>query len=52
MTGLAQVNGRSDLTHYEKVKYDLKYVHRHPIALDLSILIKTVKLVASKKGAR
>ena len=52
MTGLAQVNGRSDLTHYEKVKYDLQYVHRHPIALDLSILIKTVKLVASKKGAR
>ena len=26
MTGLAQVNGRSDLTHYEKVKYDLRYV--------------------------
>ena len=25
MTGLAQVNGRSDLTHYEKVRYDLKY---------------------------
>ncbi len=52
MTGLAQVNGRSDLTHYEKVKYDLVYVRRHPIALDLRILMKTVKLVASKKGAR
>jgi lipopolysaccharide/colanic/teichoic acid biosynthesis glycosyltransferase len=52
MTGLAQVNGRSDLTHYEKVRYDLRYVQDHPITLDLSILIKTVKLVISKKGAR
>lgn len=52
MTGLAQVNGRSDLTHYEKVRYDLKYVQRHPFALDLKILIRTIALVFSKKGAR
>ena len=52
LTGLAQVNGRSDLTHYEKVKYDLRYVRNHPIALDIKILLETVKLVISKKGAR
>jgi len=52
MTGLAQVNGRSDLTHYEKVRYDLKYVRHHPISRDLGILLKTVALVLSKKGAR
>ncbi len=52
MTGLAQVNGRSDLTHYEKVKYDLRYVRHHPITLDLRILLKTIGLVISKKGAR
>lgn len=52
MTGLAQVNGRSDLTHYEKVKYDLRYVANHPITQDLKILLKTVGLVISKKGAR
>lgn len=52
MTGLAQVNGRSDLTHYEKVKYDLRYVQHHPLTLDVQILLKTVKLVFSKKGAR
>jgi lipopolysaccharide/colanic/teichoic acid biosynthesis glycosyltransferase len=51
MTGLAQVNGRSDLTHYEKVRYDLKYVRYHPISRDLGILLKTVGLVLSKKGA-
>jgi lipopolysaccharide/colanic/teichoic acid biosynthesis glycosyltransferase len=52
MTGLAQVNGRSDLTHSEKIHYDLEYVRRHPISRDLSILLKTVALVFNKKGAR
>jgi lipopolysaccharide/colanic/teichoic acid biosynthesis glycosyltransferase len=52
MTGLAQVNGRSDITHYQKVRYDLEYVRRHPMARDLRILMKTVALVISKKGAR
>ena len=52
MTGLAQINGRSDITHYEKVRYDLAYVRHHPIARDLQILVKTVSLVISKKGAR
>ena len=52
MTGLAQVNGRSDLTHYQKVRYDLEYVRHHPISRDLKILIKTLTLVLSKKGAR
>jgi lipopolysaccharide/colanic/teichoic acid biosynthesis glycosyltransferase len=52
MTGLAQVNGRSDLTHYEKVRYDLRYVRNHPLALDLMILVRTLRLVITKKGAR
>jgi lipopolysaccharide/colanic/teichoic acid biosynthesis glycosyltransferase len=52
MTGLAQVNGRSDLTHHEKVKYDLRYVRNHSIAEDFRILLKTIGLVISKKGAR
>jgi lipopolysaccharide/colanic/teichoic acid biosynthesis glycosyltransferase len=52
MTGLAQINGRSDITHYEKVRYDLAYVRHHPISRDLKILLRTVTLVISKKGAR
>jgi lipopolysaccharide/colanic/teichoic acid biosynthesis glycosyltransferase len=52
MTGLAQVNGRSDLTHHEKVKFDLRYVRNHSIAEDFRILLKTIGLVISKKGAR
>lgn len=52
MTGLAQVNGRSDLTHYQKIRYDLDYVSYHPLSRDLAILFKTVRLILSKKGAR
>jgi lipopolysaccharide/colanic/teichoic acid biosynthesis glycosyltransferase len=52
MTGLAQVNGRSDLTHYEKVRYDLRYVRHHPLSIDLMILVRTLRLVMTKKGAR
>lgn len=52
MTGLAQVNGRSDITHYQKVRYDLEYVRHHPISLDMKVLLKTITLVISKKGAR
>ncbi len=52
MTGLAQVNGRSDLTHYQKVRWDLEYVRRHPVSRDLRVLWRTLSLVISKKGAR
>lgn len=52
MTGLAQINGRSDITHYQKIAYDLDYVLHHPIRRDLMILVRTVGLVISKKGAR
>ena len=52
MTGLAQVNGRSDLTHEQKIRYDLEYVRHHPISRDLAILLKTITLVLSTKGAR
>ena len=52
MTGLAQVSGRSDLTHYEKVRYDIDYAGYHPLSRDLQILLKTIGLIFSKKGAR
>lgn len=52
MTGLAQVNGRSDITYAQKIRYDLDYVRYHPLRRDLAILLKTIGLVLSKKGAR
>jgi lipopolysaccharide/colanic/teichoic acid biosynthesis glycosyltransferase len=52
ITGLAQVNGRSDLTYSQMMAYDLEYVDHHPFSRDLAILAKTLAVVLRKEGAR
>jgi lipopolysaccharide/colanic/teichoic acid biosynthesis glycosyltransferase len=51
VTGLAQVNGRSELTVGETMAYDLEYVQRWSFWLDLQILVKTFFVVLTGKGA-
>lgn len=51
ITGLAQVNGRSELTFEETMSYDLEYVKRWSIGLDLQILWKTIFVVFKGQGA-
>lgn len=52
IAGLAQVNGRSDLTYAEIASYDLQYVREHSLRLDLEILWRTVVTVLRGSGAR
>jgi len=52
ITGLAQVNGRSDLTYSQMMAYDLEYVDHHSFRRDLSILARTLAVVVRKEGAR
>lgn len=51
VTGLWQVSGRSDLSYEEMIRLDLYYLENWTPGLDLKILIKTVGVVALKKGA-
>ena len=51
ITGYAQVNGRSAITHGEKIAYDLHYVKHCSFALDLKILFQTVYIVITGKNA-
>jgi exopolysaccharide biosynthesis polyprenyl glycosylphosphotransferase len=51
LTGLWQVSGRSDLPWEEAVRLDLRYVENWSLAMDLLILAKTVRAVASRSGA-
>ncbi|HEY8910355.1 MAG TPA: sugar transferase [Desulfosporosinus sp.] len=51
VTGLAQVNGRSELTLGETMAHDLEYVRTWSAWLDLKILWKTVFVVFSGDGA-
>lgn len=47
ITGLAQVNGKNDLSWNEKFKLDLEYVNKVSFLLDIKILFKTLILALS-----
>jgi exopolysaccharide biosynthesis polyprenyl glycosylphosphotransferase len=51
VTGLWQVNGRSDLNWEESVRLDLRYVENWSFALDLQILWKTISVMMRGSGA-
>ncbi len=51
LTGLWQVNGRSDLSWDESVRLDLRYVENWSFALDLQILWKTISALTRGSGA-
>ena len=52
IAGLAQVNGRSDLTYDETATYDLAYVENHSVLSDFRILWQTAFAVVRGSGAR
>ena len=51
ITGMWQVNGRSDTTYEERVAMDTWYVRNWSVWIDLVYLFKTVKIVFTGKGA-
>jgi lipopolysaccharide/colanic/teichoic acid biosynthesis glycosyltransferase len=52
ITGLAQINGRADLTYREIMAYDLDYVREHPFSRDIRIMLKSLGVVLRREGAR
>ena len=52
LTGLAQVSGGYDLKPEEKIVYDIEYIKKRSLWLDFKIIIKTVVVVFSHKGAK
>lgn len=51
ITGLWQVNGRSDVTFSERLIMDLEYYNNHNFVIDFKILLKTVAIVFNRNGA-
>jgi exopolysaccharide biosynthesis polyprenyl glycosylphosphotransferase len=51
-TGLAQINGGYATTPERKLKYDLMYLYHQSLGMDAQILVETVKVVLTGKGAR
>lgn len=52
VTGLAVVSGRSDISFEERRKLDLYYVQNWSFWMDITILLKTIRVVLSGKGSR
>ena len=52
LTGLAQVNGRNDLSWEQKFKYDLEYVQHISFCEDIKIMFSTVGKVRNKSGVQ
>jgi len=51
MTGLWQVSGRSALTFDEMVRLDLFYIENWSVALDLTLMFRTIPAVLFARGA-
>jgi lipopolysaccharide/colanic/teichoic acid biosynthesis glycosyltransferase len=52
LTGLWQVSGRNRLTYQQRVMLDAEYVRNRSILLDLTILLRTLKVVLFADGSR
>ena len=52
MTGLWQVSGRNNTSYEERVALDRRYVEERSVWMNLQILLKTVKVVVARDGAR
>ena len=51
ITGYAQINGRSEISHGKKIEYDLYYVNNCSLLFDMKIIAATVICVIRAKGA-
>jgi lipopolysaccharide/colanic/teichoic acid biosynthesis glycosyltransferase len=52
LTGLWQVSGRADLSFAEADALDVAYVDRWSLLGDIAIVIRTLKAVLTRSGAR
>lgn len=50
ITGLWQVNGRSDITYRERVLLDMEYIDNRSLLLDMKILFKTIFIIFKKSA--
>ena len=48
LAGYAQVYGKYNTTAYDKLKLDLMYIENYSLALDLRIILMTVKVIFMK----
>lgn len=50
VTGLAQIRSFYDLKPQHKIKYDYLYIQKRSLLLNVSILLRTIPVILSKRG--
>lgn len=48
ITGLAQVYGKYNTTAYDKLVYDLMYIQRCNVLMDLVVIVQTIRVLLMK----
>jgi len=51
LTGLWQVNGRSDVSYEQRVRFDMHYIRNWSIWLDIQLLFQTLPAWLNRRGA-
>ena len=51
ITGLWQVSGRNDIDFHQRVLTDVWYIRNWNLWLDITIILKTIKVVLDRRGA-
>lgn len=51
ISGLAQVKGRNGITVFQKIDYDLEYVHKISFKEDIKLVFETIATVFAKTNA-
>ena len=52
LTGWAQVNGGYDLKPEDKIIYDMEYIEKRSVSMDLKCMFMTVQIIFTGSGAR
>lgn len=52
LTGWAQVSGGYDLKPEEKIVYDMEYIAKMSVRMDLRCMVRTIRLIFTHEGAR
>jgi exopolysaccharide biosynthesis polyprenyl glycosylphosphotransferase len=51
LTGLAQVLGKYTTTAEDKVRYDILYIKNYSLALDLKLILQTIKIIFMRESS-
>lgn len=50
LTGLAQAIGRNNISIFDKIEYDLEYISKYSLLMDIKVVLLTIRTLFKKEG--